>query len=76
MDIYWSFLEITQQIFSYIPIKPLLTQVSAVCHQWYEAIQDRKVNKSIRFPVRKVIFFSFVNGRNSIYSTNTERNRP
>lgn len=40
MDIDGSFLEITQQIFSYLPIKPLLTQVSAVCHQWHEAIQS------------------------------------
>ena len=35
--------EIIQQIFSYIPIKPLSTQIARVCQQWHAAIKDKAV---------------------------------
>jgi hypothetical protein len=38
------FLEIIQHIFSYIPIKSLLTQIGRVCRKWRTAIQDEKVS--------------------------------
>ncbi|CAF3398834.1 unnamed protein product [Rotaria sp. Silwood1] len=35
-------IEIIQHIFSYIPIKPLITQIARVCRKWYTAIRDEK----------------------------------
>ncbi|UJR26727.1 hypothetical protein I4U23_008042 [Adineta vaga] len=35
-------IEIIQHIFSYIPIKPLLTQIARVCRKWYTVIQDER----------------------------------
>ncbi|CAF1023793.1 unnamed protein product [Adineta steineri] len=34
--------EIIQHIFSYIPIKPLITQIAGVCRKWYNVIRDEK----------------------------------
>ncbi|CAF3621323.1 unnamed protein product [Rotaria socialis] len=35
-------IEIVQHIFSYIPIKPLLTQIARVCQKWHIAVHDEK----------------------------------
>ncbi|CAF4179279.1 unnamed protein product [Rotaria sp. Silwood2] len=35
-------IEIMQHIFSYIPIKPLITQIARVCRKWHAAIRDEK----------------------------------
>ncbi|CAF1016050.1 unnamed protein product [Rotaria sordida] len=35
-------IEIIQHIFSYIPIKPLITQIARVCRKWHTAIRDEK----------------------------------
>lgn len=41
-----SSLEIIQHIFSYIPTKPLLTQIGRVCRKWYNVIQDERVSST------------------------------
>ena len=41
-------LEIIQHIFSFIPIKSLITQIGRVCRQWHQAIVDEKVRQCRR----------------------------
>lgn len=46
-------LEIIQHIFSFIPIKSLITQIGRVCRQWHQAIDDEKVRTSRRTELRE-----------------------